>query len=561
MRLHRLQIENFRGIKRLDWCIDGRIACLIGPGNSGKTTILDAIELALLPYWYAQLSDDDFFGGDTTEPITIEATISELPQALMRDDRLGMHLRGWHVTEGLRDEPDDETIPVLTVRFRLDSALEPSWTVINDRTPDGFSISAKDREKLGAARVGQDADRQLTWMRGSALPRLGKSADASEALAAASRAARAALQNVPPSSEFRSVATAAHTAAQDFGAMPAAAYTPQLGGGATIGLGAIELFEGSVPVRMSGLGSRRLAALGIQHAAVREGAILLIDELETGLEPHRIARLLAKISERHQDTGQSIVTTHSPVVIRHLSTRELSVVVHSKDSTEVLAVPEDLQDVVRSVPEALLARRILVCEGRTEHGLIDSLRQMWELERKTPLAHVGGTHVVGQGSSGTNSPSHAQKLARLGYAVALLGDADVETTPPDAELEASGVNVIRWADGSNVEARLARDLPLAALQQLVDHGVKTYGDLSVRDAISAQLVEAVSSISLVSLIDGGISESDLRTAVGVVANKKNWFKSHDEGKRLGEIIRTCWAELAGTDLRLKVERAEAWFYD
>jgi putative ATP-dependent endonuclease of the OLD family len=560
MRIHFVHIENFRGIKRLDWQLDGRIACLIGPGNAGKSTILDAIELAILPRWYAQLSDDDFFNGDTNDPITVEVTVGDLPSVLVRDDRLGMHLRGWHAGTGLHDEPDDDTTPALTIRFRLDASLEPSWTVVTDRTPDGVSITAKDREKLGVARLGQDADRQLTWMRGSALPRLGsKSADASEALAAASRAARAALQSVPPT-EFGSAATAAHTAAQDFGAMPAAPYTPQLGGGATIGLGAMELFEGSIPVRMSGLGSRRLVALGIQHAAVRDGAILLIDEVETGLEPHRIARLLAKIEERSTAAGHSILTTHSPVVIRHLSTRELYVVITSKTATEVVAVPAGLQDVVRSVPEALLARRILVCEGRTEHGLMDAIRPMWETARTTPLAHVGGTYVYGQGSSGTTSPMHAQKLAKLGYAVALLGDADVATTPSDADLGASNVNVIRWADSCNVEERCARDLPLGHLQALVDIAVETFGSASVVDSVGAQLGTALSSASIKEWLDAGIPEDSSREAIGKVAHKRKWFKSHEDGRRLGEVIVTAWEDLAGKDLRSKLEAVEAWFY-
>ena len=44
-------IRNFRGIRELDWHVDGTILCLVGPGDSTKTTILDAIELAMTPQW------------------------------------------------------------------------------------------------------------------------------------------------------------------------------------------------------------------------------------------------------------------------------------------------------------------------------------------------------------------------------------------------------------------------------------------------------------------------------------------------------------------------------
>ncbi len=49
--IRHLNIRNFRGIQTLDWHVDGRVICLVGPGDSAKTTVLEAIELALLPRW------------------------------------------------------------------------------------------------------------------------------------------------------------------------------------------------------------------------------------------------------------------------------------------------------------------------------------------------------------------------------------------------------------------------------------------------------------------------------------------------------------------------------
>ncbi len=47
MQIRHERIENFSGIRNLNWFLGGRIVCLIGPNDSTKTTILDAIELAL----------------------------------------------------------------------------------------------------------------------------------------------------------------------------------------------------------------------------------------------------------------------------------------------------------------------------------------------------------------------------------------------------------------------------------------------------------------------------------------------------------------------------------
>lgn len=46
MRISRLSIQNFRSIKALDLDLN-ETTVLIGPNNSGKTAILDAIRIVL----------------------------------------------------------------------------------------------------------------------------------------------------------------------------------------------------------------------------------------------------------------------------------------------------------------------------------------------------------------------------------------------------------------------------------------------------------------------------------------------------------------------------------
>jgi hypothetical protein len=60
------------------------INCLIGPGDSGKSTVLDAIDLCLGARRNVQFSDADFFGLDITNPISITLTLGDLDDA-MRD--------------------------------------------------------------------------------------------------------------------------------------------------------------------------------------------------------------------------------------------------------------------------------------------------------------------------------------------------------------------------------------------------------------------------------------------------------------------------------------------
>ncbi len=46
-RLRKIEIRNFRAIKEFSWLPSPGINCLIGPGGSGKSSVLDAIDACL----------------------------------------------------------------------------------------------------------------------------------------------------------------------------------------------------------------------------------------------------------------------------------------------------------------------------------------------------------------------------------------------------------------------------------------------------------------------------------------------------------------------------------
>ena len=99
MNLRHLLIRNFRGIQHLDWAPGGKAICLIGAGDSTKTTILDAIEWSLSPRWSLPVSDADFHGAITDESIVVEATVGQVPGALLSDQKYGLDQRGWGLTD------------------------------------------------------------------------------------------------------------------------------------------------------------------------------------------------------------------------------------------------------------------------------------------------------------------------------------------------------------------------------------------------------------------------------------------------------------------------------
>ncbi len=66
----------------LTWRPSAGLNCLIGPGDSTKTSILEAISLLLAHRWNLDFSDADFYDGDIEQEIRIEATITGLSQEM-----------------------------------------------------------------------------------------------------------------------------------------------------------------------------------------------------------------------------------------------------------------------------------------------------------------------------------------------------------------------------------------------------------------------------------------------------------------------------------------------
>jgi putative AbiEii toxin of type IV toxin-antitoxin system len=161
-----------------------------------------------------------------------------------------------------------------------------------------------------------------------------------------------------------------------------------------------------MPLRRLGLGSKRMLTTGLQKETLRTGHITLFDELEIGLEPHRIARLLDHL--KNDTTGQYFLTTHSPVVLRELTVDDLHIV-HSKGGkTDIVAANKPaiagcIQGKVRLGAEAFLAPKIVVCEGATEVGLLRGFDDYWIEKKNDSFAYQGvALFDAGAGSAGVH---------------------------------------------------------------------------------------------------------------------------------------------------------------
>jgi hypothetical protein len=168
---------------------------LVGGGDSGKTSVLDAIELVFAARSNVTFDDTDFYAVDPkANPITVTVTFGDLPADFLKDERYGLYARGWNEeAQKLEDEPDEESQGlenVISVRLTVDHTLEPEWTLFNDRVDKGElnprALNFQDRQDIAPSRLGPYADRHLSWGRQSVLNRITKGASGSRGLLAES---------------------------------------------------------------------------------------------------------------------------------------------------------------------------------------------------------------------------------------------------------------------------------------------------------------------------------------------------------------------------------------
>ena len=191
MKIRQLKIQNFRGIQDLSWVLpDKSLFCLIGKGDSTKSTILEAIRFAFFPQWNLTLNDSDFYFGNAKQNIVIEIVIGEIPENFRALNHYGQFLAGWNkLVLKLEDEPGDGLEDVLVVRFAVGEDLEPHWIVLNHQNEEGTLFKQNDRILANVSLIGNYSDRQLTWGRGSVLSQMSEIDNVSLLLAQITRSA------------------------------------------------------------------------------------------------------------------------------------------------------------------------------------------------------------------------------------------------------------------------------------------------------------------------------------------------------------------------------------
>lgn len=572
MRIYQLEIKGFRGIKEGVFNFTTPLVCLIGHGDTTKTTILDAIEYILSPNWFIPIDDSDFTNCD---PSIIEmiATIGPVPDEFMSDSKYGQYLRKWNIHDKkLFDDDvdefkkDDGSIYVLSIKISIDKNLTPEWFVITDAHPEGVHIPYKDRQKIGVSRIGENIDNELAWTRGSSLLRLSQDKNEMEKILLD---ANRKLRDMLSPEDFNSLEESinmAKTSGQAYGINTddfRANIDPKVLKGTS---STLSLHDKKIPFRRMGIGTRRLMAIGLQLGCIeKKGGILLIDEIEYALEPHRLKYLLRILSKntKEQGYGQIFMTTQYPATLEELGAESLYCV-HYKNKekkTEIKKIDKEIQGTVRRIPEAFLSPKVIICEGPTEIGLLRAYEN-YLIKTNNDKCSFAYKKIAVINGEGTSASQRAYDLAACEYSTCLFVDSDRldKWKVSESKLIGKSVFIIRWQDGNNTEMQLFSDLPKNNIKSVVDIVIKEedIDEQSILQSINSGLKTKLTTLEGIS----SYPDEDLptlRISVARSAKDNNWFKNITTGEALGEyLFNEILEEIKTTEFYKTFEKVKKW---
>ncbi len=533
-----ISIKNYRGIKHLEQDFgDEKFIVLIGRGDSGKSTILSSIHAALSPAWNMSFSDLDFYNQDNSKPIEIELTIKELPTELLKESKYGFYVQ---------NELDaDQNDLYIIIKLTVDNELEPRWTVLprKDSDSEEKSISGADRALLAVNFISDYTDNQFAYNRQSPIYALTKeSLDEGDTIekvkSALLRSLTSSISNEyfnslnGPLESLKNSAERLGLNISDLRAQIDLKENPYTGN-------SISLHDASLPYRLHGKGSKRLMSVAIQTELTKQGGIVLVDEIEQGLEPDRIVNLVRVLKNTRK--GQVFITTHNRDVVTECNGSNLYI--RLKDLSHLLNVEQRINElsdknktnqnfhnIKRFNPNVFFGKYIIFCEGDTEQGFMQAIDDWLLTCHDTSFSSHGV--VIANVGGGANMFIYALMLNSLGFSTCVFADNDKPDQHKD-KIEACkkhNISLFLCDEGFCLEQQICHDLTVEGINSLIECNQEGFPK-----------THNFQKEKYAGMIKKAKTEQELQVVKNEIANMANtdkWFKHIPGGEFLCKVFMT-----------------------
>lgn len=464
MRLARLKVENFRGIKKCEIFFSGHTV-LVGDNNTGKSTILEAIDLVLGPERLSRhpvIDEHDFYAGQYVDgeanPININVEVVIVALSAEQQRHFRNHLEWWNKRKnsligGPPPELTDEDGVVAALRLGFkgyydveeDDFFGKTFFLSPEKDDGTFdSFGTRDKRLCGFLylRTLRTGTRALSLERGSLLDiilrlkelRLQMWEDGLNQLRKLTVADK-------PELGITDILVSVQDAVRTF--VPSEwADNPHMRVSdltrehlrriltVFMGTGAIceDGTEYAAPFQHQGTGTINTLVLALLSmiAELKQNVIFAMEEPEIAIPPHTQKRIIDNIISK---SAQAIFTSHSPYVLEEFKPSQILVINREKGSLTGIPAeyppkikPKRYRDEFRRrFCESLLARRVLIAEGRTEYDAFPAAaRRLQELHPEKFRSLEGlGIAIVNAETDSQVAPlgNYFRSLGKIVFAV------------------------------------------------------------------------------------------------------------------------------------------------
>jgi putative ATP-dependent endonuclease of OLD family len=492
VKIFSVAIENFRGIRSAKLILPDH-AVLIGDNNTGKSSVFEAIDLALGPDRLSRrppVDEHDFYQGrylpipkpeapegselGAAPKITVEVTITNLSPE--QEARFGAHVEWLNTTTGdFYQEPNPAGVDAAEIKAALrvtfigeydsdeDDFVGNSYfarSLSEDETPASFS--KKDKQHCGFLflRSLRTGSRALSLEHGSLLDIILRLKEIRPQIWEGT-IDRSLKKYVPREWGVKPHLKVSNLTREHLRKVITAFIATGAG-------------DHAAPFYRQGTGTINMLVLAMlsQIAEDKQNVIFAMEEAETAIPPYAQKRI---VHELRKLSSQSLFTSHSPYVLEEFSLDETVILSRSDDgqlSQAKIQLPESIkhkryrQDFRTRFCEGLLSRRVLIAEGATEATSFPVVaRRLAELNPATYASMEAlGVCVIDAGSE-TQIADLGALYKRLGKRTFALCDKQADAAK--AAIEAQ-VECLFMHGEKGIEDLILKNTTQAALERFAD---------------------------------------------------------------------------------------------
>jgi putative ATP-dependent endonuclease of the OLD family len=535
-RILRLDIKRFRGIKEFCWVPDPRLNMIIGGGDTGKSTLLDAIALLFSPTNSNTVSEHDYWLRECEKEFSITAVV-ELPSTIDTSKGSLIWPWEWNGKEATIQSLDNEisTLPT-AYKFRVtgSSELELAWEIIqpNDEI---INLPVSIRKQIGVVGLTSEEknDKDLRLVYGSSLDKL--VSDSALRAKIGKKLAGSDIQTELSKEGLKRLSDL--DAVMQGDALP---FNLSLGltssKGVSIGslIGLLAQKEGvAIPLTSWGSGTRRMTSLKIAALTEADSHIILIDEIERGLEYYRQRKLLKMIQEKN---SQSFIATHSPTAISSLTLGKLWYFDFDEQICEISGKYIDQH--LKKDPEMFFSKFPILAEGATETGFLNYL-----LEKHIDQNYLDHGIKVSDAGGNESALNLLESLSKTKMTVFGFVDDEGNFSGRWRNLKDNlGARLLQWKQGCLEENIISEIKDEDLLKLLVDSNgeldTERLKTLTVRAGLDVSSMDALkdSGVGIRQLIIDASTGRKVGAPEGEDKAWKShggrWFKSLEGGQEL-----------------------------